>query len=351
MNRRELLTTAAFASALPAWAQPEGSMTLPEMDLHDPFIVTDTASKTYWLFTKNNPAVSGKRALGVMAYRSRDLKSWTRPELVFQLPAGTWANEGCWAPEVHRWRGRWYLFVTVHNESLPLAEPSPVPGQRTYRRSTVLAVAAQLGGPFALLRGGDPVAPQELMTLDGTLYVDPAGKPWMVFAHEWLQLRVGAFAAVPLDDELRAIGPPRQLFRGDASPAARPQQGQGIIVTDGPQLYRTADGSLHMLWSSWGDDGYFQTLSRSQSGDLFGPWEHLPVWLDKGSGHGMLFRTLDDAWMLVVHRPFKNARGKLYDVRELADGFELHRQRVDLDLDAHPLPARQKGRGRHSTPD
>lgn len=337
MKRRELLTSAALAGALPAWAQAEGAMTLPGMDLHDPFIVTDADSKTYWLFTKNTASASGQKALGVMAYRSRDLKHWTKPELVFQLHAGIWANDGCWAPEVHRWRGRWYLFVTVHNESLPLAEPSPVQGQKTYRRSTVLAVADQLGGPFTLLRDGEPVVSKELMTLDGTLYVDPAGKPWMVYAHEWLQLRVGAFAAVPLDAELRAVRAPRELFRGDASPAARPQQGQGIIVTDGPQLYRTADGSLHMLWSSWGEDGYFQTLSRSKSGDLFGPWEHLPVWLGKGSGHGMLFRSLDGDWMLVVHRPFKNARGKLYDVRELCDGFELVRQRVDLDLDAEPM--------------
>lgn len=338
MKRRELLASATLAGALPAWAQPAGSMTLPEMDLHDPFIVTDTASQTYWLFTKNNPAVSGEKALGVMAYRSRDLKHWTAPELVFQLPAGCWAVEGCWAPEVHRWRGRWYLFVTVHNESLPLAEPSPVPGQHTYRRSTVLATADRLGGPFTLVRHGEPVAPKELMTLDGTLYVDAAGKPWMVYSQEWLQLRVGAFAAVPLDDELRAVRAPRELFRGSASPAARPQQGQGVIVTDGPQLYRAADGSLHMLWSSWGDDGYFQTISHAKSGDLFGPWEHGPVWLAKGSGHGMLFRTLDDRWMLVVHRPFKNARGKLYEVRERADGFELGRQRVDLDRDAEQMP-------------
>ncbi|MFN3304687.1 MAG: glycoside hydrolase family 43 protein, partial [Roseateles sp.] len=338
MKRRDLM---ALAATLPAWARADDAMTLPAMDLHDPFIVTDAASQTYWLFTKNHPSFSGQPAIGVMAYRSRDLKHWSRAQLVFQLPADGWANDGCWAPEVHRWRGKWYLFVTVHNEGLALATPSPVPGQRSYRRSTVLAVADALGGPFTLVRDGEPVVSKDLMTLDGTLYVDRAGKPWMVYAHEWLQLRVGAFAAVPLDDELRAAGPPRELFRGDASPAARPQQGQGIIVTDGPQLYRTADGGLHMLWSSWGDDGYFQTLSRSPSGELFGPWEHGPVWLAKGSGHGMLFRTLDGRWMLVVHRPFKNARGKLYEVAEHADRFELLRQRVDLDLDPAPLPPAQ----------
>jgi len=341
MRRRALLALASLAGARPVSAEAAPLM-LPDMPLHDPFIVTDPASGTYWLFTSHVTAMTGQRGLGVMAYRSRDLKHWTRPVLVFQLPTGTWADGGCWAPEVHRWRDRWYLFVTVHNEHLPLAEPSPVPGQRTYRRATVLAVADELGGPFTLLRGGEPVAPETLMTLDGTLHVDRAGKPWMVFSHEWLQRRVGAFCAVPLDDELRAIGPPRELFRGDAGPAARPQQGQGVIVTDGPQLYRTADGSLHMLWSSWGDDGYFQTLSRSPSGELAGPWEHLPVWLGRGSGHGMLFRTLANDWMLVVHRPFKNARGKLYDVGELASGFELGRQRMDLDLDTAPLPARAK---------
>jgi len=337
VRRRELMAGTALAAALPARAAD--LLTLPDMPLHDPWIVTDIPSKCYWLFTSNVESASGHKGLGVMAYRSSDLKHWTKPALVFRLPAGIWAVDGCWAPEVHRWRGRWVLFVTVHNEKLALPGPSPVPGKGTYRRSTVLAVAEQLDGPFMLLRDGEPVVSKDLMTLDGTLYVDPAGKPWMVYAHEWLQLRVGAFAAVPLDDELRTAGPPRELFRGDASPAARPQQDLGIIVTDGPQLYRTADGSLHMLWSSWGADGYFQTLSRSASGELFGPWSHLPLWLGKGSGHGMLFRTQDEAWMLVVHRPFKNARGKLYEVRERVDGFELGRQRIDLDLDAQPLAA------------
>ena len=68
MKRRDLLTTAALAGALPAWAQPAGAMTLPEMELHDPFIVTDTASKTYWLFTKNHPAFSGRKAIGAVSY-------------------------------------------------------------------------------------------------------------------------------------------------------------------------------------------------------------------------------------------------------------------------------------------
>lgn len=128
------------------------------------------------------------------------------------------------------------------------------------------------------------------------------------------------------------------LFRGDASPHALPQQGIGAVVTDGPQLYRSGDGSLHMLWSSWGDDGYFQTVAQAPSGELFGPWTQGPKWLGRGSGHGMLFRSFAQQWLLVLHRPFKAARGKLYEVRDTGSGFALQRQRVDLDLDPEPLP-------------
>lgn len=347
MDRRVFLKAApALAAACPpatlatATAPAGHPLALPDMPLHDPWVVADAASGEYWLFTSNEERASGVPGLGVMAYRSPDLRHWRRAEPVFRLPEGLWANDGCWAPEVHRWQGRWVMFLTVHNAGLPLPGEGAGPAHRPHRRSTVLAVADQLGGPYTVLRGAEPVAPADQMSLDGTLYTDPAGQPWMVYAHEWLQQRVGTMAALPLDNSLRAIGPPRVLFRGDASPHALPQQGIGAVVTDGPQLYRSRGGSLTMLWSSWGADGYFQTTAHSASGALFGPWTQGPVWLGRGSGHGMLFQRFDGAWMLVLHRPFKDARGKLYEVRDTGAGFELLRQRVDLDLDPTPLPPR-----------
>lgn len=334
-------SSAAAALGLPGGPVQAGDfpLTLPDAPLHDPWIVADADTQSYWLFTSNEARASGVEALGVMVYRSRDLKHWSRPQLVFRLPAGIWANEGCWAPEVHRWRGRWVMFLTVHNTALRLPGEGAGPAHRPYRRSTVLAASERLDGPFQLLREGEPVVSPEIMSLDGTLFIDREGRPWMVYAHEWLQQRVGSMAAVPLDEELRATAAPRLLFRGDASPHALPQQGIGAVVTDGPQLYRHADGSLSMLWSSWGADGYFQTVARSPRGDLFGPWVQHEPWLGRGSGHGMLFRRFDGSWMLVLHRPFKDARGKLYEVRDTGSGFELLRQRVDLDLDPTPLAA------------
>ena len=47
----------------------------------------------------------------------------------------------------------------------------------------------------------------------------------------------------------------------------------------------------------------------------------------------MLFRTFDVTLMLVLHRPFKNARGKIYEIRDAGDHVEIIRERTDLDGD------------------
>jgi hypothetical protein len=47
----------------------------------------------------------------------------------------------------------------------------------------------------------------------------------------------------------------------------------------------------------------------------------------------MLFRSFEGQWMLVLHRPFKNARGKLYEIRDAGDHLELVDERTDLDGD------------------
>ncbi|KQU61940.1 glycoside hydrolase [Sphingomonas sp. Leaf339] len=306
---------------------------MPDMPLHDPWIVVDRATGTYHLFTRNERRMTGDKRLGIMAYTSRDLKHWTRPSLIFTLPPGTWANDGAWAPEVHRWKDHWYLFATFYNDDAKL----PAKGKRQpVRRSTILAVADKLGGPFRLVRGGAPVVDQGQMTLDGTLYIDPVGKPWMVYAHEWVQVGDGTIEALPLTDDLAAAGPPRVLFKASEAEWAdgKPQkEGDTIYVTDGPELFRTRTGVLLMLWSSYDKQGYVQGIARSKSGGIEGPWEQLPPLVRGDSGHGMLFRRLDGTLMMVLHRPFNNARGKLYQMRDAGDRIELVREATELDGD------------------
>ncbi|WP_328753476.1 glycoside hydrolase family 43 protein [Streptomyces sp. NBC_00285] len=332
-------------------------MRLPDMPLHDPFVVADEQTRTYYLYTSNEPSVSGVEGVGTMVYRSRDLREWTRPVVVFRAgeQEGIWAADGGWAPEVHERAGRYYLFTTLHDENSPL--PVPPPGRwgtpfalPNHLRGTVTAVSDSLLGPFTVVDPARPTPPAHLMTLDGTLYVDPAGQPWMVYAHEWLQTVDGTMEAIRLAPDLTAtIGDPVFLFRGSDAfwlteqiPAGVPHQ-LAPYVTDGPQLYRTPDGALLMLWSTYekntaGADGtvsggYVQTYAVSRSGALTGPWEQRRPLVRDDSGHGMLFRAFDGRLMMILHRPFENARGKLYEVGFEGDELRVLRQCTDLDGD------------------
>lgn len=336
-----LLPSCAMTGSVPdefSRASREPLLLLPQMQLHDPFIVADEASRTYYLFNRNEEAMTGDPRLGTMVYTSHDLKHWTRPRVVFTLPKESWADAGSWAPEVHRWNGRWYLFTTFHNSAAPIATP-PGSTRAHYRRGTLIAVADSLEGPFTLANGGEPVAPANLMTLDGTLHVEPDGKPWFVYAHEWWQTTVGTIAAFPVDKDLRKAGEPTVLFRADSADWARGQQqaqGDKVWVTDGPELFRTKAGTLLMLWSSYGERGYVQALARSTTGTITGPWEQLGPLVRRDSGHGMLFRAFDGRLMMVLHRPFTRALGKLYEMRDTGNRVEIIREATELDLEAYP---------------
>ncbi|SDL10148.1 Glycosyl hydrolases family 43 [Glycomyces sambucus] len=327
---------------------------LPEMPLHDPFIVADSGSGLYHLYT-SNLASSGAPGAGTMVYRSRDLREWAEPVPVFLVDEedAPWAVHGAWAPEVHRWNDRWYLFTTLHDTDAPL--PVPRPGEygtpfpvANYRRSTIVAAADALTGPFRMLKPEAPILPADLMTLDGTLFVDEDGEPWMVCANEWLQRIDGTVEAFPLNRALDGVdGEPMVLFRGsDASwitrelPAGVPHQ-IAPYVTDGPQLHRFGD-TLVCLWSTYeknrltegGIDGdYVQTWAVAPSGRLEGPWEQREPLVRGDSGHGMLFTAFDGTLMMVLHRPFTGARGKLYEMTWDGSDLKVLRQRTDLDGD------------------
>ncbi|HEX8302105.1 glycoside hydrolase family 43 protein [Sphingomonas sp.] len=334
-----LLFLLACLGASPALAQG-GSATLrmPDMPLHDPWIVADKKTRTYYLFTRNEASMTGVRDIGTMVYTSRNLRDWTRPKLVFSLPKGIWAVGGAWAPEVHRYKGKYYLFTTLHNEALP--RPKLAHGREAHARGTVVAVANRPDGPYTLLNQDRPTPDPNLMTLDGTLYVDEAKRPWIVYAHEWVQIRNGTIEAARLAPDLSiATGEPITLFRATDAPWVAPQKqpdGDSVTVTDGPEFFRTRTGKLLMLWSSWGKGGYVQSIARSRTGKLAGPWEQLPPLMHKDSGHGMLFRDFDNRLMMVLHRPFKNARGRLFEMRDTGDSVEIVRQRCDLDADKTP---------------
>lgn len=333
-------------------------LTMPQMPLHDPYVLPDKTSGTYFLYTANNSGTSGNTAKGVMAYQSRDLIHWSRPALVYTVPtsADAWnAYDSPWAPEVHLYNGKYYLFTTLDNTKATTAESVSGPDSTrwvpTYRRSTILAVSDTPVGPFTDMNVKAPLTDPTFDTLDGTLYVDPSGKPYLVFANEWLQKLDGTMDALPLNSDLSAAtGKPIFLWKASDAPWYQDPSYGGIYttvtqdkqlsskqlsgdVTDGPELYTTPNGSIVSLWTTYRDDTYIETQAISRTGNINGPWEQLPPLIFADKGHGSVFTDFAGNLHMVMHNHMSSGtpRGEIYDMKLTDNGFTVLRHREDLD--------------------
>ncbi len=267
-------------------------LTLGDIHMRDPFVLPHEDG-WYYLYGSTDENIWSGPATGFDAYRSKDLAAWEGPFPAFRPQPGFWSDTNYWAPEVHRYRGKYYMFATFKAEGV--------------RRGTQILISDSPLGPFRPHSDG-PATPREWECLDGTLYVDDAGKPWMVFCHEWVQAKDGTVEAIELSETLdRAVSAPVTLFRASDAPWVEAvnsaKHGTGY-VTDGPFLHRCADGTLLMLWSSFRGGRYAQGIARSESGGVLGPWrqEAEPIYESDG-GHGMIFARFDGALRLALHTP------------------------------------------------
>lgn len=263
--------------------------TAERINIRDPFVLV--RKDVYYLYGTRGPDCWGP-ADGFDVYVSRDLISWEGPFECFHNDGTFWADRNYWAPEVHPWRGAYFMFASFKS------------GDR--RRGTCILRSGSPLGPFRPWSDG-PVTPAKWECLDGTFYADRNGKPYMVFCHEWVQAGDGKILAMPLSEDLRVpAGSPFLLFRSSEAPWSRSVRHSGGMtgwVTDGPFLWRTEDGVLLCLWSGFSEKGYAQGVAVSDNGEIDGRFVQAdPLFLEDG-GHGMIFRAADGRLYLALHSP------------------------------------------------
>lgn len=282
-------------------------MKLSEIHLRDPFIYAE--SSKYFLYGSRGKEAWGK-CTGLDVYVSSNLEEWEGPYEVFHRPEGFWADRNFWAPEVYRYNGHYYMFVSFKSE--------------TQCRGTQILRASSPMGSFKEYSDG-PVTPHDWECLDGTLYIDREGHPYMVFCHEWTQVSNGEICAIRLTEDLKkSQGSPIVLFKG--SEPSWTLKDKKNYVTDGPFLFRTKEGNLLMLWSGMGERGYVQAVSYSDSGEITGNWIHCEKNLfENDGGHGMLFRKENGDLYFVFHSPNKSPyeRPILLSVKEQDGMLEI----------------------------
>jgi len=287
-------------------AQDEiSTVRLADVRMRDASVLADEATQTYYI-------VSSARGAAVRAYTSKDLLEWEGPHIIYRTPDEMWGEDvdirGIWAPELHEYEGKYYLFLTFDSDAELGEQWSEwVPWLPRVRRASQVLVSDSPLGPFEPF-SNEPTLPEDRMTLDGTLWVED-GVPYMVYSHEWVQIVDGAIAMFQLEDDLSAtVGGSTLLFRASEAPWAERSETWGCWVTDGPWLHRSTSGRLFMLWSSFSETGYTVGVAVSESDGLEGPWvqQAEPVYRDNG-GHPMMFRTFDGGLMMSLHSPNEGA--------------------------------------------
>lgn len=221
-----------------------------------------------------------------------------------------------WAPEIHKYKDKWYMFTTYHSRC------SDQRGVTIFRSDNLIGEYVPISSNKKNLERGaewtnnkhitddyatvDPSGQKAGHTIDGTLYVDPQGQPWLVYVNEWVAQsdRVGRFSAVKFtNDNLEQIDEStnKELFRADDAPWAP----EGNEVTDGCFIHTMPSGRLIMTWSSNNGNGYSVGFSTSDHG-ILGPWEHHKQQLyaagmyrtsNVGGGHCMFYEDNGQLYM------------------------------------------------------
>lgn len=268
-----------------------------DIQIRDPFVFTNRREGKYYLFGSTDKNIWGV-GTGFDVYVGDDLENWEGPFPAFRPEPGFYAERNFWAPEVYEYKGRYYMFATFRRSDNDLI-------------GTAVLASDSLTGPFRPHSDG-PVTPKDWPSLDGTLYIDDEGKPWMVFCHEWTQVMDGRICAMRLTEDLKsAASEPVDILKASEAPWTdrldhKSTEAGDVYVTDGSFIHKGADGELLLLWASFVQNRYALGVAKSPSGRVTGPWIHEDKALyQNDGGHGMIFRTLDDGLMLTIHTPNK----------------------------------------------
>lgn len=266
-----------------------------DIRIRDPFILTDKENGCYYMYGTTALLINSIKAFNHFAvYRSEDLESFDEPKIIFDgNKTKFWADRDFWAPEVHKYNGKYYLFGSCKTDGKC--------------RATHIFVCDTPDGDFVPLTEA-PITPSDWECLDGTFWLED-GVPYIIFSHEWLQVKDGEIWAMPLTEDLTAPKEaPFMLFKASQAPdVTETQAGSGNYVTDGPYLFRD-NGKLKMIWSSFYHGRYVVLSAESDNGSIKGNWKHLGSMFGFDGGHAMIFETLEGKKMISLHSP--NTSGK-----------------------------------------
>lgn len=281
-----ILATLVCCFALPTSAQEVYPVKREDLRIRDPYVLAYEGK--YYMY-----GTCLSRGQGYGCVVSEDLENWSEKIQIFSPSEGFDGYADYWAPECHYYNGSFYLFATYRS-------------RLTEKRGTAVFKSDSPTGPFELISDGH-ITPKGRDCIDGTLYIDKEGQPWMVYVNEWTSNpdEIGEMAIAKMSDDLtHFVSEPNTVFR------ANKHIWTNGGITDGPFIYRTSEGKLIMLWSNHArSGGYAVGMAVSDNDEIDGNWLQHPQAVYKRTetqadgGHPMLFETFDGQLMMAIHSP------------------------------------------------
>lgn len=257
--------------------------TTAELEVRDPFILQEKG--IYYCYLSKS--WFGGREVKVRT--SKDLVNWSAAKVVMRTKED-WKVTVVWAPEVHRFNGRYYLFATLHC------------ADGKHRKIGTWVFAADRPDGLFVPTKDDALTP-EGTSIDGTPVTDADGSPWMVYCSAVAGKDCSMMAVRLTADFSGTIGDPVALFDWKALRGHLKRNG----VSEGASLYRSKSGKLFMTWSNISCWGYCVALAVSDSGKVIGPWRQLGVPIRIDGGHGAFFTRTDGSLAFALHAPNSTA--------------------------------------------
>lgn len=286
-----------------------------EMEYRDPFIYVDKEKQAYYC-----PVVV---AGGIKMFKSRDLNMWRDLGNVYNT-SGLYSNYTYWAADMYRWKDNVYCIATAVSSNGSADDFTSAKSNTVFKGDY-----GPEGAIWPLNREHVNVIPEtDTQNIDGSLYVDESGTPWIVYCREAATeitekgYDAGVYAYKMNDDLTSTVGEPVRLFNGSDSKyacAVDVRDDKAVYIADAPMLWRDpSSGKLICIWSHYAkqpgnDDQKWYSIGQavSTSGKIEGPWEHTGIVNNYDGGHGCIFEDLDGNLKLAYHlNPALSRNGK-----------------------------------------
>lgn len=295
----------ACASALPAGGQPAApppTYTNPvggaDVQMGDPFVLFNDGRYYLYGTTAND---------GFKYWTSPDLVNWTAGGYAYQRAADAPQAGSYWAPEVIRHQDKFYMVYSC--------EPKVPQGEKKFFRMN-LAVSDRPEGPFTDLHA--PWLPYAYSTIDGDIFVDDDGTPYLYFAAVGKREKpetyiYGLIYGVELERDLSApVGP---VFRcTEASQDWENPFSTDTRCNEGAFVFKRGS-TYYMTYSAnrWNDP--FYSIGCATATAPRGPWtkpatnplvgEDKKIGLS-GPGHSCMVPSPDGSEMFIVYHAHVN---------------------------------------------